>query len=188
MRLWLIRHGATATSGLTYAGRSDVALSDAGRAEAQRLAAALSSRPIALILTSPLSRAAETARPLAEALGLAPVAEPALAEFDFGLFEGRAKAELGLNLRKSHARTPVPGGESLWDVWARAGRVVRRIRQAGVPAGVEIAVVGHFWTNRLVLGRCTGLSFDEACRSRAYRPETGSVVRLDLVPDARAAS
>lgn len=180
MKLHLIRHGETVTSGRTYAGRSDVALSARGRAQARQIARDLSRRPIVRIVTSPLSRAAETARPLAVALNLAPVEDPDLVEIDFGIHEGRPKRDLGLKLRAAHAVVPIDGGESLWQVWVRAGAVLNRLRGSDLPEDAEIALVGHFWINRLIRGRATGLDFDAACRARDYRPATGSVFPLDV--------
>ncbi|MGB0912157.1 MAG: histidine phosphatase family protein [Phaeobacter italicus] len=175
MKLYLIRHGETVTSGRTYAGRSDVPLTDHGRAQARDIAGRLASEPVSFILTSPLSRAVATAEPLARRLGLKPVATAALMEIDFGDYEGRDKSILGLNLRKSHADIPVPGGESLRDVWARAGEMARLLLDRRDAVG---AVVGHFWINRLLWGRLNGLSFDAACKNRDYRPRTGSCVAL----------
>ena len=179
MKLHLIRHGETVTSGRTYAGRSDVALTETGHAQARAISRHLETRPIALIAASPSARARDTAQPLAEALGLDPVVLPDLLEFDFGDLEGQPKAALGLKLRKTHARAPVPGGESLLDVWIRAERVLSALHAAVTSTETEVAVVGHFWINRMIHGRATGLSFDAACRSRRYRPQTGSVVTLD---------
>lgn len=181
MRVFLIRHGETVTSGRTYAGRIDVPLTDHGRQQARDLATSLSDEPLTYILSSPLSRAMDTARPLALAHGLDPVQEPALMEIDFGHYEGREKDALGLSLRKSHARTPLPGGESLCDVWHRAGVVLSRLRAR---PDATCAVVGHFWINRLIWGRAQGLGFDAACRARDYRPATGSCVPITLSPDA----
>ncbi len=177
MKLYLIRHGETITSGRSYAGRRDVPLTDHGRTQARDIADRLASEPVSFILTSPLSRAVETAEPLARRLGLTPVATAALMEIDFGDHEGRDKSTLGLNLRKSHADIPVPGGESLRDVWGRAGEVARLLLDRRDAVG---AVVGHFWINRLLWGRLNGLSFDEACKNRDYRPRTGSCVALKL--------
>ena len=177
MKLHLIRHGETVTSGRTYAGRSDVPLTDHGRAQALDIADGLASEPVSFLLTSPLSRAVKTAEPLARRLGLTPIETAALTEIDFGDHEGRDKSALGLNLRKSHAETPVPGGESLRDVWGRAGAVAQLLMAR--PDAVS-AVVGHFWINRLLWGRLNGLSFDEACKNRDYRPRTGSCVALTL--------
>jgi len=180
-RLHLVRHGATESSGRTYAGRSDVALIEAGWAEAEAVAEALAGQPVGMILSSPLSRAKDTARPLAERLGLPVLTEPSLTEIDFGALEGRDKSEVGLKLRKAHMVDPVPGGESLADVWHRAGAVAERVRRhmASDPSR-DVVCVGHFWINRLVHGRCLGLSFDAACRDRGYRPETGSIRTVDL--------
>jgi probable phosphoglycerate mutase len=176
VKLHLIRHGETVTSGKTYAGRSDVALTLQGREQAETIAAELAGCPIERIVTSPLARAVETAAPLAARLGLVPVIDPALQEIDFGNYEGLAKTTLGLKLRTSHARMPIPGGESLLDVWDRAGEVFARLQAENL---AEVAIVGHFWINRMIAGRIRGLGFDETCRSRAYRPATGSVALME---------
>jgi probable phosphoglycerate mutase len=180
MKIHLIRHGETASSGKTYAGRSDVPLSESGHGQARRIARDLSGHPIALILSSPLSRAVDTARPLAASFGLDPIKEPALMEIDFGVYEGHPKDALGPKLRKTHAVTPIPGGESLMDVWARAGRVLEFLETFHLPPTSQIALFGHFWINRLLHGRACGMEFEEACRSRIYRPKTGSVLTIRL--------
>ena len=187
MRLHLIRHGETETSGQTYAGRSDVALTDFGHEQARSVAQLLAEHPIGMILTSPLSRAVQTAQPLARQSGLLPIVLPALREIDFGIYEGRSKRTLDLSLRKAHARIPVPGGESLFDVWQRAGSVLTALDARHG----EVAAVGHYWINRMIFGRANGMSFEETCRYRAYRPSTGSVVSLDpsvLGTDAETAN
>lgn len=180
MILHLVRHGATETSGKSYAGRVDVALTQTGRAEATAIADKLMARPIGLIFSSPLSRARNTAEPLATRLDLPIVLEPALIEIDFGVLEGKSKADLRLKLRKTHLTESVPGGESLADVWRRAGDVLARIAQTnrtGSPQ--EIAVFGHFWINRLLCGRLQGLSFENACREGSYRPGTGEIRTIE---------
>lgn len=178
MTLFLIRHGETVSSRKTYAGRSDVALNSHGRSQAQIIAQHLANQPISHILSSPLSRAVDTARPLALVRDLNPAVEPLLMEFDFGDYEGRSKQSLGLTLRKTHAYVPVPGGESLIDVWNRAGKVLDRLSIHGTDSPCSIAVVGHFWINRMIWGQINGLNFEATCRSRFYRPETGSILTL----------
>lgn len=178
MKLHLIRHGETATSGKTYAGRKDVPLSDRGHRQAQRIARELCGEPIGMILSSPLSCAIDTARPLAARLGLDCIETPMLTEIDFGVYEGRSKHALGLKLRKSHAVAPIPGGESLIDVWIRAGNVLECLRTCHLSRSSDIALFGHFWINRMLHAQARGMDFDEACRSRVYRPETGSVLTL----------
>lgn len=177
MKLFLIRHGETVTSGQTYAGRSDVPLTAHGHQQARDLTDRLASEPVAFILTSPLARSVETARPLARHLGLTPIKTAALVEIHFGHFEGRDKSSLGLSLRKGYADSPIPGGESLRNVWDRAGKVAQQVMRRRDAVG---AVVGHFWINRLLWGRLRGLSFEAACQSRDYRPRTGSCVALEI--------
>lgn len=176
MKVILIRHGETTTSAKIYAGRSDVSLTLHGHEQAAQIADALALEPLTHILVSPLSRAINTAEPLACHHGLVPRVTPALAEIDFGVLEGHEKGTLGLNLRKSHAHEPIPGGEALADVWDRAGDVFDQIPKS---PGTLCAVVGHFWINRLIWGRLQGLSFSAACASRVYRPATGSWVAID---------
>jgi len=141
---------------------------------ARAIANELASIPIEQIVSSPLSRAVQTAHPLAERLGLDIKEDPRLLELDFGVYEGRPKSELGLKLRKSHAFRPVPGGEALIDAWHRAGAFLRSLQ----PAGRDVAIIGHYWINRMIYGHYLCLDFDSACRSRAYRPNTGSVIEL----------
>lgn len=181
MKVILIRHGDTTTSGKSYAGRSDVALTPRGHEQARHIAECLATVPVTNILTSPLSRAIHTAKPLAHQSGLSPRVTPALAEIDFGILEGQEKGALGLSLRKSHAQTPIPGGEALVDVWERAGEVIDLMPKA---ADAVCAVVGHFWINRLIWGRLKEISFNAACASREYRPATGSWVVVDVRRDA----
>ena len=180
MTLFLIRHGETETSGHTYAGRSDARLTPRGREQAQEIARQLCHHPITCVISSPLSRAMDTAYPLAAARGLRPRVEPFLVEFDFGVLEGQPKQALGLALRKAHARIPVEGGESLLDVWERVGRVLARLATDLSGPDTAIAVIGHFWVNRLIWGRVMGLDFDAACRAKSYRPQTGTVMPLTV--------
>jgi probable phosphoglycerate mutase len=154
MKIYLIRHGEIASSGKTYAGRSNVPLNERGHGQARRIARDFSGNPIALILPSPLSRAVDTARPLAASLGLDPIEDPALMEIDFGVYEGHPKDALGPKLRKSYAVTPIPGGESLMDVWTRAGHVLEFLETFHLPPTSQIALFGHFWINPVASWPC----------------------------------
>ena len=66
-----IRHGEVHNpKGVIYAGLDGYGLSDLGRRQADALAAALAGRSITALYSSPLDRAMQTARPLADALGI----------------------------------------------------------------------------------------------------------------------
>jgi 2,3-bisphosphoglycerate-dependent phosphoglycerate mutase len=81
VELILVRHGLPVRID-DADGPADPALSDDGRAQAVRLADWLGREPIDAVYVSPMRRAVETAAPLADALGVEPVVDEELAEFD----------------------------------------------------------------------------------------------------------
>jgi probable phosphoglycerate mutase len=81
VELILVRHGLPVRIDAAD-GPADPALSDDGRAQAVRLANWLAKDPIDAVYVSPMRRALETAAPLADALGIDPVVDEELAEFD----------------------------------------------------------------------------------------------------------
>jgi 2,3-bisphosphoglycerate-dependent phosphoglycerate mutase len=83
MELLLIRHAEPErVFGVEGGAPADPGLTPLGQRQAKALAAWLESEPIDAIWASPLRRALDTARPLADALGLAVQTEDALAEYD----------------------------------------------------------------------------------------------------------
>jgi probable phosphoglycerate mutase len=88
---YLIRHGETDYNATGRAmGQLDIPLNTRGLAQADETAAWLKRYPVEYLVSSDLSRAAATARPLADALGLSIVTDPRLRELGFGIFEGRS--------------------------------------------------------------------------------------------------
>jgi len=87
--LLLIRHGETDWNRRQcFQGQIDVPLNAHGLAQAERLAARLRAEPIQALVASDLSRALQTAAPLAHALGLQTERQAALREQGFGILEG----------------------------------------------------------------------------------------------------
>ncbi len=123
----LARHAETewSLSG-QHTGRTDIPLTESGRDKARALAEKLREKSFDLVLTSPLSRAAETAR-----LAGFPDAEhePDLLEWDYGDDEGLTTPQI------REQRDPdwllwhdgAAGGENADDVGARVDRVIERI-------------------------------------------------------------
>lgn len=138
-RLVVVRHGATewSTSG-RHTGRTDIPLTDEGEAQARALGDRLAGLEVARVLTSPLARARMTCD-LAGFGGRAEVC-PELAEWDYGDYDGRTRAEIraerpGWDL---WADGP-PGGETLDEVAARARGVI-----AGVLEGTgDVIAFAH---------------------------------------------
>jgi len=81
VELILVRHGLPVRIE-DADGPADPPLSDEGRAQAVRLADWLGREPIDAVYVSPMRRAMETAAPLADALGVDPVVDEELSEFD----------------------------------------------------------------------------------------------------------
>ena len=85
MEVVLVRHGETEWSReLKHTGRTDVPLTEEGERQARVVGEALRGREFALVLSSPLRRALDTAR----LAGFEPELREELAEWDYGDFEG----------------------------------------------------------------------------------------------------
>jgi probable phosphoglycerate mutase len=94
-RIILARHGETDWNReRRWQGHSDRPLNDTGRQQAEALAAQLAGEPIAAVYSSDLMRAHETARLVANELGLDVVAIPGLRERRFGSWEGLQDVEV----------------------------------------------------------------------------------------------
>ncbi len=154
-RWWWIRHAPVTDDGGRIYGQSDVACDLSDRAAFAALARRLPSD--AVWVASHLKRAWMTAQAI-RAAGLAapdPIIEPALAEQNFGAWQGEPRAKVyarnpdwrGFWLAPAHA-TP-PGGESFVDVIARASEAIHRLTAAH--AGRDIVAVAHGGTIRAAL-------------------------------------
>ncbi len=90
-----VRHGVTDWNREgRFQGRTDVPLNDEGIAQAQAAARRLQTVPFDFIVSSPLVRAAKTAKIIAATSSRPTIVEADLIECDFGSFEGRPIAEV----------------------------------------------------------------------------------------------
>jgi probable phosphoglycerate mutase len=143
LRLHLVRHGETAWSlSGRHTGRTDIALTACGEAEARSLAPLLSTIRFSHVFTSPALRARRTCE-LAGTGGATVEVEPDLAEWDYGLYEGKISDEI----RKDRPgwncyRDGCPDGESPDDVSGRADRLL--VRLCGLKGNVALFSHGEF--------------------------------------------
>ncbi|MDP3890390.1 histidine phosphatase family protein, partial [Nocardioides sp.] len=152
----LIRHGEVHNpEGILYGRRDGFHLSARGRAMAQRVADTMAERDITLLAASPLERAQETARPLAEATGLEVRSDPRIIESS-NRFEGRSFASPLRTLASPsaliHLWNPFrpSWGEPYQQVQARMMAAVLDAREAA--HGHEAVLVSHqlpIWMTRL---------------------------------------
>lgn len=146
--LYLVRHGETDWNRQRrIQGSTDIPLNETGRLQAMRAGSLLARRDWDGILSSPLSRAYETARIIAEQVGLGkPRALDDLVERAYGEAEGLTDRQLSRRFPRNAA---VPGRESREDV---AGRVIPALVQlAETHPGQHFIVTTHGGVIRTVL-------------------------------------
>jgi alpha-ribazole phosphatase len=161
--VYLARHGEVlhAAEGRFF-GHTDVALSPAGLAQAAALGACLAGESIEAVYASDLSRARQSAAPLATGRGTDVITVPPLREMAMGRWEGLTFAEIRAREPELCDRwladpfaMPFPEGEGLAELRARAVPALREVVERH--AGRRIAVVAHGGTNRVILAEALGL-------------------------------
>lgn len=195
-RLLLLRHGQTAMSAARrYSGRADPELTELGLAQARSAAAGIGTvdgaAATAVVLSSPLGRARQTAEPVAEALGVPVTTHDGLIETDFGAWDGLTFPEARQRDPELHARwlgdetVPPPDGESFVDVGKRVA--VLRAELLTRYAGRTVLLVSHVTPIKLLLRQALDvgpsllyrLHLDLASLSIAdFYPDGGASVRL----------
>jgi len=167
-QVWLVRHAETewSKSG-RHTGRTNVPLTDAGRERARELAGRLDGHDFALVLSSPLDRARETAR--LAGLGDRCEVREDLLEWDYGDYEGVTTAEIRETVPGWTVWThPTPGGETAQQVSTRLDRVVERAQNAGA----RVLVFGHGHASRVLAARWLDQPVAEG---RFFRLDTATV-------------
>ncbi|SON60376.1 Acid phosphatase [Mycobacterium simulans] len=162
-RLLLLRHGETewSRSG-QHTGRTDIELTEAGRAQAKLAGQALAQLNLddPVVISSPRKRSLVTA----ELAGLAvDEVSPLLAEWDYGSYEGLTTPQIQESepdwLVWTHG---CPGGESVSQVSDRADRAVALA--LGQMASRDVLFVSHGHFSRAVITRWVELPLVEGSR------------------------
>jgi probable phosphoglycerate mutase len=156
---------------------SDIPLNDTGREQAHAVAEILSAHSFDAIVSSPLSRARDTARIIAERLGMS---DPAIVE---GLIErnyGDAEGSHGQDLDYLYPPgTEIPGREPREAVTARALAALRELA-LGHPDS-DVIAVAHGGVIRSVVEHVAPGQYNEPitnCSVHSFRMVAGS---LELV-------
>ena len=168
-RILLIRHAsAELMTGVLYGRTPGVHLNSEGYKEARKLGEALRMKcDLDAVISSPLERATETARFIADPQRLAVSIADGLNEIEFGGWAGKSFSELHelpewreYNRLRSVIRPP--HGESAFDVQARAWATLIRIAAAHRDA--MVAVVTHGDVIRYLLILLLGMPIDHILR------------------------
>lgn len=183
----LVRHGHSSANGEgILAGRlPGIHLTEAGQGQAARLAERLAELPVARVVTSPLERCVETARPLAAAAGVDLSVDEDLLECAYGAWTGRPLAELAKDplwatvqddpLTARFPDSEAYAAESLAEMAARVVAAVRRIDEEVAAAHGEGALwvaVTHGDLVKAVLADATGSGL---AHFQSYTADPGSV-------------
>ncbi len=169
--LYLIRHGETDFHVQKKAlGRLDIGLNELGMRQAGLVAEALRGKGIKAVYSSPLARCLQTARPLAEALGLEVGVREGLQEIDLGEWDGmpfsriyEEGGEVFARWLRSPAEVRIPGGELLEEVRERVIGAVNGI-MAAHSTEEDLAVFSHGGPLRLLLFEVMGLEANRIFR------------------------
>ena len=138
MRLYVIRHGETSWNvERRLQGRAGADLNENGVRLAEVTARAMKDRPFDLCFTSPLPRAAHTARIILGERKIPVIEEPRIMEISFGEWEGLRCAPPECSEIPNHgfdafhsdpyAFVPPPGGESIMDVCERTAEFYQEL-------------------------------------------------------------
>ena len=179
-QLYLVRHGETAHNRTgVYYGRIDCPLNAHGQEQAAALADHLRAVPAELIVTSPLLRAADTARAIAEGRDLPLHCDDRLMELSFGAWEGKSWRELQDDAHWQRwsadwQHTAPPGGESFDQLLSRAQAFYDELLTR--PQECAIIVCHH-----MVLLALTTILLETAPENCwHYRVDTGHYCRFDF--------
>lgn len=183
--VYLTRHGLTeANVRRVRAGLTDIPLLPEGREQAVHLAERIGSFGVSDVRTSPLRRAFETARVIADKLEVPVIDEPGLIEVDVGPWEGLGESDVETLFPDEyevwkHRPTSLrlPGHESIEDVRARAVPVIDRLLERDTPS----LCVTHLGVIRVLILHYSGRPLDEYgaitfghCELLSIRREGGS--------------
>ncbi len=178
--VFLVRHGETEWNRVgRWQGKTDIPLSEVGRAQARTLADRLRDRGLAEIHTSDLSRARETAEIVASALGISRLSfDPRLRERGFGCFEGLTREECAERHAEvwqrylADARTTPPDAEPQEQVVARITAAVSQIAESAARTG-PVLVVSHGAAIRSFVHAITGTAPPPLANTAVFRVSYG---------------
>lgn len=178
----LVRHGENDWSKKNkLAGHiSGVHLNETGHRQAQAVAQRLAPLPIKAIYSSPVTRCVETAAYIADTHRLAVLQLDAVAEVQYGEWEGKrikklAKKPLWRAVQFFPSRARFPDGEALREVQFRAIQAIEEISHKHEKD--VIVVVSHADVIRLLLAHYLGVHIDLFQRI-IISPASASIIAL----------
>ncbi len=176
MKIYVARHGQTEWNALNkVCGRTDLPLTQEGIEQAKKLSAAVSRLHIDLIVASPMERALQTARTVAEKNGIPYIVDDRLIEQDYGIYEGVDRLDEGFLSNKRQFAYRYPKGESMMQVAHRTYGLLDDLRKTH--ANENILLVCHGGVARVIRTYFIDMTNDEFS---SYNTENCSCVEYTL--------
>lgn len=178
MKIYMVRHGETPwNKKKLIQGQLDIPLNEYGREVARKTAEGLREIPFDKVFSSPLSRAAETARILVARRNLRVDTDDRLKEIAFGSAEGASILEarsrdedpITLFFDAPERYQPVPGGESLAQVRERG---MDFLKEAVVPLENHcgnVLVVAHACIIRSMVSGIVPIPLEQFWQGPPYK-------------------
>lgn len=169
--LYLMRHGETDYHAQQRVlGRIDAGLNARGEEQARLASGFFSEVELDAIYTSPLRRCMETARHVAEAMGLELRVEEGLMEVDMGEWDGQLlrdlfqrEPELVGQWMRNPSTVPIPGGEDFNAVRERVMASIEAVTDDHKGKG-KVLLVSHGGPIRGILCEALGMDLDNMLR------------------------
>ncbi len=170
MKIFIVRHGQTNWNAAgRLQGHADIPLNEMGLLHAGHAAEFLKNKSIAIIYSSDLLRARQTAEIISKVTGAKAIFTPALRELDFGLLTGKTEKEIEKEHPEFHAKkkqSPFdamrPGGESYELLEQRVRPLLEAIVRKH--ANESVCLVCHHGSSRIVLRALLEIEKNEATK------------------------
>ncbi len=166
LTLSAVRHGETDENrkGI-FAGRLDAKLNQTGIEQAENFAITQDLSSFDLIITSPLSRAKDTAEIISKKTGIELIEDELLVERDFGILQGKTwdqicaeYPEITKDISEKY-QEEIRGGESVKEVEARVDKFLEKVKKEN--SGRKILIVTHTGILRILRRKLGGETVEE---------------------------
>ncbi len=183
LRLLVVRHGQTDFNAeRRYQGAIDVALNATGVRQAEELVQRLPISEIDVIVSSPLKRALQTARIIAQTLPCDVHVMEHFRERSLGVYEGLTSEEVkakypdlwGRRLTRQMNQAP-PGGETVFELGCRVLEGLGQLKQQH--SNETVLLVAHAFVARMIYGLTNRVSDEQFY---GYRLENGEIAEYHL--------
>ena len=176
MRLFVARHGQTTWNVQNkVCGITDVELTEKGIEQAKRLADIVKNHNIDIIISSPLKRAVETSRIVADKNNITLQIEELLIEQNYGIYEGVDRKNDNFLANKRNFAYRYPNGESMMQVAYRIYGLINKIKEQYQRK--NILIISHGGICRIIRTYFIDMSNDEFFN---YTLENGKLEEYEL--------